>query len=337
MIARRFRANTLCASSTSRSSCSSAVTGCIARTSCTSAGATGARSSRTSASARSSTQPGELPLVTIQLAALQRGHGRGAPARCSRAHGLPARPPRDPGARRLDRRDAGARARRTSNALRDAGHSDVVYLHRTNRTGYKAGALDAGLEGRQGRAHRHLRRRLPPAARLPPRLVPHFRRSRKVGMVQTRWGHMNRDHSLLTKVQALMLDGHHLVENRARFAAGCLFNFSGTGGMWRTRGDRRRRRLAARHAHRRSRPFLPRAARRLEVRLPRGRRLARRAPRGRLRRSARSSSAGRRAPCRPSRKLMKRVMNVASSRSSQRVEAFFHLTPHFAYPLMVLL
>jgi cellulose synthase/poly-beta-1,6-N-acetylglucosamine synthase-like glycosyltransferase len=54
-----------------------------------------------------------------------------------------------------------------------------------------------------------------------------------VGMVQARWGHLNRGHSLLTQVQALMLDGHHLVENRARWAAGCLFNFSGTCGMWR--------------------------------------------------------------------------------------------------------
>ena len=55
----------------------------------------------------------------------------------------------------------------------------------------------------------------------------------KVGMVQARWGHLNREHSLLTRTQALMLDGHHLVENRARAAAGWLFNFSGTGGMWR--------------------------------------------------------------------------------------------------------
>jgi hypothetical protein len=52
-------------------------------------------------------------------------------------------------------------------------------------------------------------------------------------MVQTRWGHLNREHSLLTGIQALMLDGHHMVENRARFGAGCYFNFSGTGGIWR--------------------------------------------------------------------------------------------------------
>ena len=52
-------------------------------------------------------------------------------------------------------------------------------------------------------------------------------------MVQGRWGHLNRDASLLTGLQALMLDGHHLVENRARYAAGCYFNFSGTAGIWR--------------------------------------------------------------------------------------------------------
>jgi hypothetical protein len=63
-------------------------------------------------------------------------------------------------------------------------------------------------------------------------VVGHFSNP-EVGMVQTRWGHANRDHSLLTSVQALMLDGHHLVENRARYAAGCFFNFSGTGGIWR--------------------------------------------------------------------------------------------------------
>ena len=80
-------------------------------------------------------------------------------------------------------------------------------------------------------------------------------------MVQARWGHLNRDSSLLTRVQALMLDGHHLVENRARSAAGWLFNFSGTGGMWRKAAIDRRRRLAARHAHRGSRSLLPRADR----------------------------------------------------------------------------
>ncbi len=59
-------------------------------------------------------------------------------------------------------------------------------------------------------------------------------------MVQTRWEHMNRDHSLLTSIQALMLDGHHMVENRARFGAGNMFNFSGTGGMWRRQASRTR-------------------------------------------------------------------------------------------------
>ncbi|MFI5302704.1 MAG: glycosyltransferase family 2 protein, partial [Polyangiales bacterium] len=56
-----------------------------------------------------------------------------------------------------------------------------------------------------------------------------------VGCVQARWGHMNREHSLLTRVQALMLDGHHLVDNRARWANNLLFNFSGTGGIWRVK------------------------------------------------------------------------------------------------------
>ena len=63
-------------------------------------------------------------------------------------------------------------------------------------------------------------------------MVHHFA-DPKVGCVQARWGHLNRETSILTRVQALMLDGHHMVENRARFAAGHFFNFSGTGGIWR--------------------------------------------------------------------------------------------------------
>jgi len=52
-------------------------------------------------------------------------------------------------------------------------------------------------------------------------------------MVQTRWGHLNSEQSPLTRVQALMLDGHFLLEHSARAAAGCFFNFNGTAGVWR--------------------------------------------------------------------------------------------------------
>ena len=129
-------------------------------------------------------------------------------------------------------------------------------------------------------------------------------------MVQARWGHLNREHSLLTRTQALMLDGHHLVENRARSAAGWLFNFSGTGRHLAQGGHRVGRRLAARHAHRGPRPLLPRAARRAGASStartssppPSCPRTS--AP------SARSSSAGPRAPCRPRASSWRRLMRA---------------------------
>ncbi len=109
---------------------------------------------------------------------------------------------------------------------------DIVYIHRTDRTGYKAGALEHGLKVAKGDFVAIFDADFMPQPEFLRALVPHFA-DPKVGMVQARWGHMNREFSLLTRVQALMLDGHHLVENRARAAAGWLFNFSGTGGIWR--------------------------------------------------------------------------------------------------------
>jgi cellulose synthase/poly-beta-1,6-N-acetylglucosamine synthase-like glycosyltransferase len=109
---------------------------------------------------------------------------------------------------------------------------DVVYLHRTDRLGYKAGALDAGLATAKGELVAMFDADFLPEPDFLRRMVPHFADPR-VGMVQGRWGHLNRDESFFTRVGALMLDGHHVVENRVRHAAGWLFNFAGTGGMWR--------------------------------------------------------------------------------------------------------
>jgi hypothetical protein len=102
---------------------------------------------------------------------------------------------------------------------------------------------------------------------LPPQLLPHFG-DPKVGMVQARWGHINQDYSLLTKIQSILLDGHFILEHGGRNRAGRFFNFNGTAGIWRRRDHRRRRRVAARHADRRSRLELSRAAARLAVHLP---------------------------------------------------------------------
>ena len=106
-----------------------------------------------------------------------------------------------------------------------------------------------------------------PTADFLQRTVPFFV-DPKIAMVQARWGHINQDYSLLTKIQSILLDGHFVLEHGGRNRAGLFFNFNGTAGIWRRDGDHRRRRLAARHADRGSRPQLPRAAARLEVRLP---------------------------------------------------------------------
>ena len=95
-----------------------------------------------------------------------------------------------------------------------------MYIHRVDRTGYKAGALDNGLKVAKGELVAIFDADFLPQPDFLRAVVPHFIDDPKVGMVQARWGHMNREHSLLTRTQALMLDGHHLVENRARSAAG---------------------------------------------------------------------------------------------------------------------
>ncbi len=115
--------------------------------------------------------------------------------------------------------------------LRNRG-IDAVYIHRRDRVGFKAGALDHGLTIAKGELVAIFDADFLPQPGFLRTVVHHFA-DPKVGCVQARWGHLNRETSILTRVQALMLDGHHMVENRARFAAGRFFNFSGTGGIWR--------------------------------------------------------------------------------------------------------
>ncbi len=109
---------------------------------------------------------------------------------------------------------------------------DIVYIHRVDRVGYKAGALAHGLTVAKGDLVAIFDADFLPQPEFLRQVVGHFG-DEKVGCVQARWGHLNREVSLLTRVQALMLDGHHLVDNRARWVNGHLFNFSGTGGIWR--------------------------------------------------------------------------------------------------------
>jgi cellulose synthase/poly-beta-1,6-N-acetylglucosamine synthase-like glycosyltransferase len=109
---------------------------------------------------------------------------------------------------------------------------DVHHLRRRERSGFKAGALDAGLRAARGELLAIFDADFVPSPGFLRGMVPHFRDPR-IGMVQARWGHLNRDYSILTRVQALLLDGHFLVEHAARHLSGRFFNFNGTAGIWR--------------------------------------------------------------------------------------------------------
>ncbi len=109
---------------------------------------------------------------------------------------------------------------------------EVEYIHRTDRTGYKAGALDNGMRTARGAYIFILDADFVPPPNILLEMV-HFFTDERIGMIQTRWGHINRSYSLLTRIQAMFLDGHLMVEQTARSRAGRFFNFNGTGGIWR--------------------------------------------------------------------------------------------------------
>src|SRR6476659_3993794 len=109
---------------------------------------------------------------------------------------------------------------------------DIVYLHRTDRTGYKAGALEAGLKVAKGEFVAIFDADFIPTTDFLQRTVQFFS-DPKIAMVQARWGHINQQYSLLTKIQAILLDGHFVLEHGGRNRAGLFFNFNGTAGIWR--------------------------------------------------------------------------------------------------------
>src|SRR5467141_1480845 len=109
---------------------------------------------------------------------------------------------------------------------------DIKYYHRTARVGFKAGALEAGLEVARGEFIGIFDADFIPTDDFLMRLMPHFTDA-GVGMVQARWGHINQDYSLLTKIQAILLDGHFVLEHGGRNRGGRFFNFNGTAGVWR--------------------------------------------------------------------------------------------------------
>ncbi len=114
---------------------------------------------------------------------------------------------------------------------RDAG-LPIEYIHRTNRHGFKAGALENGLRTATGELVAIF-----DADFIPPRdflmRTVHFFAESNIGMVQTRWGYLNRSQSVLTEVQAMLLDGHFVLEHVARAGNGLFFNFNGTAGVLR--------------------------------------------------------------------------------------------------------
>ena len=108
----------------------------------------------------------------------------------------------------------------------------VYYLHRTNRYGFKAGALEEGLRSSKGELIAIFDADFVPPPDWLRKVVHHFAEP-GVGMVQTRWTHLNRNYSFLTQVEAILLDGHFVLEHGGRSRAGVFFNFNGTAGMWR--------------------------------------------------------------------------------------------------------
>jgi len=109
---------------------------------------------------------------------------------------------------------------------------DIHYLHRDDRTGFKAGALEAGLRVATGEYVLIFDADFVAPADILEKTLGHFA-DPKVGMVQVRWGHVNREYSLLTQVQSVLLDGHFVLEHGGRNRSGRFFNFNGTAGIWR--------------------------------------------------------------------------------------------------------
>lgn len=109
---------------------------------------------------------------------------------------------------------------------------NITLIHRTDRTGFKAGALQNGMLQAQGELIAVFDADFTPGPDFLERTVPYFM-DEGVGMVQARWTHINRRYSLLTRAQSVLLDGHFVIEHTARNRSGRFFNFNGTAGIWR--------------------------------------------------------------------------------------------------------
>ncbi|MBL47369.1 MAG: glycosyl transferase family 2 [Roseibacillus sp.] len=115
--------------------------------------------------------------------------------------------------------------------LREKGF-DAVLIHREDRTGFKAGALENGLKTAKGEYVFILDADFVPNPDVLRETI-HYFTDDQIGLIQTRWGHLNRNYNLLTRMQAMFLDGHLELEQTARNRSGRFFTFNGTGGIWR--------------------------------------------------------------------------------------------------------
>jgi cellulose synthase/poly-beta-1,6-N-acetylglucosamine synthase-like glycosyltransferase len=134
----------------------------------------------------------------------------------------------------------------STDETRDVAHScvdrhaasglPIVYIHRTTREGYKAGALENGLKSAQGKFIAIFDADFIPQSDFLRRTIPYFldpEGGENIGMAQTRWTYLNSDYSLLTRVETILLDGHFVIEHGGRSRRGAFFNFNGTAGVWR--------------------------------------------------------------------------------------------------------
>ena len=211
---------------------------------------------------------------------------------------------------------------------------DITYLHRDNRQGFKAGALQEGLKVARGELVAVFDADFVPTPDFLKRSVDYFT-DEKIGMVQVRWEHLNREYSHLTQAQAIFLDGHFVIEHTARNRSGRFFNFNGTAGVWRRStiedaGGWQHDTLTedldlSYRAQLKGWQFvyLPDVVSPAEVPVEMN------AFKSQQHRWAKGS-------VQTARKLLPRILKSDLPRAV-KVEAFFHLTANFTYPLMILL
>src|SRR5258708_6832854 len=121
---------------------------------------------------------------------------------------------------------------RIAGELKRSGHW-IEVIRRTNRTGFKAGALADAMDSVQGEYIAIFDADFVPPKHFFRHALPFFLRDPKIGLVQARWGHLNRKDSPLTRAQAIGIDGHFMIEQTARAFTGLFMNFNGTAGLWR--------------------------------------------------------------------------------------------------------